>query len=340
MKLIDPFNKAVFHLDRVSDYLKGKTVWPVSMEVDLSDNCNLGCSWCRFAQGHKPSMMPLELAKKIQEQLWNRGVKSIVYSGGGEPTMNPDFNRILVHGRLLELDQGVYTNGTNLEEPSHILDQTTKFVYVSIDAATPKTYEEIKKRDMFKKVIRETHNFCRTKRRTKVGIGFLVSPQNIHEIERAADDLLLLTRADYLQFRPAVGTLTLEQTEEAYERAKAVAAKEPGGEIIVADYKFEDLISHLKGEPRPYQRCHAHNFLGGISADGSVWFCLNHRYEEGFKIGDMTESNFGQIWLSKERMEIARNLDVQKCPILCRPHELNKFLHILTCAQNDHMNFL
>jgi hypothetical protein len=108
----------------------------------------------------------------------------------------------------------------------------------------------------------------------------------------------------------------------------------------VAEYKFEDLIDHLKGGGRAYDQCHAHNFLGGISADGSVWFCLNHRYEEGFKIGDMTTQNFRDIWSGEAKRAVAGPLDVQKCPLLCRPHELNKFLHILKTAQNDHKNFL
>lgn len=43
---IDPPGKLYANLDRVAEIQKGGTPAPVNVEIDLSNRCSLGCSWC------------------------------------------------------------------------------------------------------------------------------------------------------------------------------------------------------------------------------------------------------------------------------------------------------
>jgi len=338
MSLIDPTSKIFYHLDMLQHFLRYydlrvDSVFPISVEMDLSDGCNLKCSWCRFASVHKTTLMSAELAKKILMELADVGVKSVVYSGGGEPLLNMKFGEIAEYGSSLGLDQGIYTNGVNIDKFLDVLSSEMKYVYISVDAATSKTYEEIKGCDLFEQVLQNCSALIKMKRKSKVGLGFLVSPENI-------DDLLLFWRMskglnpDYIQYRPAV---TDNPSKSCLLEAMQWLETIQNEKTIVAWYKFRDLAEN-NGE-RTYTQCYGHNFLGGISADGTVWVCLNHRYHEGFDIGNLQQQSFREIWRGEKRKEAIRRINVATCPKLCRPHELNKILSQLTKG-NPHKNFL
>ena len=64
-------------------------------------------------------------------------VKSVEFSGGGEPTTHPDIIEIIRHEKSLGLNIGIVTNGNSLEKLFPVLDAFT-FIRISLDAATTK----------------------------------------------------------------------------------------------------------------------------------------------------------------------------------------------------------
>jgi len=333
-RLIDPTNKILFHLERLQSFLRGEMVYPISVEMDLSDWCNLKCSWCRFSKSHNPAVMPYWLAEKILRELAEVGVKSVVYSGGGEPLLNPQFREIADLGYSLGLDQGIYTNGVYVYKYVETLNQKMKFVYISLDAATRETFLKVKGSDLFDQVLENVSLLCQQKDKAKIGLGFLVNPENHHEAGMFTK-LLDAFDVDYIQFRPAV----TENIDKKWLRGVMKDLSEFMGveRIIIADYKFKDLLRKDGG--RTYSKCLGHNFLGGISADGTVWLCLNRRYCEGFSIGNLREQSFKEIWNGEKRKQVIQKITLSECPKLCRAHELNKFLAYVTKG-NPHANFL
>lgn len=335
MSLIDPQNKIFFHLDRLQDFLNGKPTYPVSVEMDLSDWCNLGCSWCRFSKAHHNDVMSLDSARHILQQLKDVGVKSVVYSGGGSPLMNSDFDEIVKHGCSLGLDQGIYTNGTEVHKHIEALKSQMKWIYVSLDAATRETYLKIKGKDQFQQVLSNIALLTAEKPKAKIGVGFLVSAENAHEAISFAE-LCRGLNVDYVQYRPAVVEgINRDWLREVVSCLTLVESMDP--RITIAWYKFNDLLRNDGG--RTYMKCYGHNFLGGISANCTVWFCLNYRYRRGYDIGSLKNESFESIWLGRRRKELMERIDVTKCPKLCRPHELNKALDIMVKG-NPHKNFL
>ena len=328
---IDPTNKIFFHPEVLTKFMNGSRIYPISIEMDLSDQCNLKCNWCRYAEGHKPNIMSHELAKKILWEAQSLGVKSVVYSGGGEPLLNPEFEFITKTAALARLDQGIYTNGCFVNaqiEPLSLM----KFVYISLDAATKETYERIKHSDQFERVLRNIRRLTEQKGKAKVGLGFLISPENSDEIEMFAEFLHQFD-VDYIHYRPAI----IDNIDKRWLRPVIRRLqKVEGRRTLVANYKFQEL---LNGGKRTYKECLGHYFLSGITADGSVWLCLNHRYHEQFKLGDANTETLYEIWRGKRIREVEKRLDISKCPVLCRPHELNKVLDTLMKG-NEHANFL
>jgi len=64
---------------------------PKELIIEVSTYCNLQCIHCfRYASDNLRYInMSIENFKKIIDNALNSGVKKIVFSGWGEPTMNP-----------------------------------------------------------------------------------------------------------------------------------------------------------------------------------------------------------------------------------------------------------
>lgn len=85
----------------------------VSTHVSPEGKCNLSCSYCSVTYRDTHSRIPLERIQKYVIDLKSRGLKAVILTGGGEPTLYPEFNDLV---RWLKHDQGLsvalITNGT------------------------------------------------------------------------------------------------------------------------------------------------------------------------------------------------------------------------------------
>lgn len=79
-------------------------------------------------------------------------VKSVEFSGGGEPTTHPDIIEIIRHAKSLGLNIGIVTNGNSLEKLFPVLDAFT-FIRISLDAATKDKYQFVHGVNTFESVI-------------------------------------------------------------------------------------------------------------------------------------------------------------------------------------------
>src|SRR5689334_14804502 len=124
--------KVLTHVDRLASWKAGKQTAPVTVEWDLTNVCSLGCTGCHFAHTHVKgpwmgrAVLPLAyeggtgdfadvaLVKRGLRDMKHAGVKGIVWSGGGEPTLHPNWPEVIVFAREVGLEQGMYTLGGHL----------------------------------------------------------------------------------------------------------------------------------------------------------------------------------------------------------------------------------
>lgn len=157
MKYIDPPNKLLKHIDRIADIMNETPVIPINVEIDLTNRCNLGCQGCHMAYLHSRGVhakrrthetgdiMDTELAISIVRQLAAVGVRSITWTGGGEPTLHPDIAEII---RYTLIPQGIYTNGVQVTpELASLLKIHMDWVYVSLDRHDRDGYMKYKAAD-------------------------------------------------------------------------------------------------------------------------------------------------------------------------------------------------
>ena len=136
--------------------------------------------------------MEWETYKKISQYL--PLVNSVYLSGWGEP---------LLHKRLVDMvkvakEAGCYvgftTNGTLLtyEISKKLVDLNLDLIEISLDGATPQTYEEIRKGAKFKNVIDNISTLISLKHKVrkakpKVMLSFLMMKKNINELSLIVD---------------------------------------------------------------------------------------------------------------------------------------------------------
>jgi MoaA/NifB/PqqE/SkfB family radical SAM enzyme len=91
----------------------------LSMELELSRICNLGCIYCYAASGRAlDNELRLPELLDAVDQAIELGVKKIIILGGGEPLLFPQLFALLAYIRDRNLTVDLFTNGTLLT-PEH-----------------------------------------------------------------------------------------------------------------------------------------------------------------------------------------------------------------------------
>jgi MoaA/NifB/PqqE/SkfB family radical SAM enzyme len=326
MSYIDPASKLMAHADRIAQIQQGLTPAPVNVEIDLSNRCNLGCDACHF--GHVHSRGPLarrrthdtgdlmseELVLRLPGELEAAGVRSITWTGGGEPTLHPQFEQAITgHG----LDQGMYTNGTTImPELAELIKRNMQWVYVSLDRMDRESYRAYKKVDAFDRAVFGIRSLVAAKGGATVGVGYLLSKDNYQSIPAMALFAKMLG-ADYCQFRPQVD-FDPEHPGASQPQpwiAEAIPALERvvGDGFALADVNRFKMLLDWQGHGYPV--CYWTQMQATITPDGRVWRCVNRRGFEGDCIGDLNTECFGEIWQRSQPYNVN-----DQCRVMCRGH--------------------
>jgi MoaA/NifB/PqqE/SkfB family radical SAM enzyme len=134
------------------EWLRGRIE---EIDIELTNDCSLSCVMCpRGKMTRSIGYMDFGLYKKILDEIYP---VTINLTGMGEPLLHPEFLDFLEYAKK-DKDRFIwvclYTNGIHLNEDvaKRLIELEVDEVIISLDAATPKTYKEIKGADEFDKV--------------------------------------------------------------------------------------------------------------------------------------------------------------------------------------------
>lgn len=356
MTFIDPRAKALRHLDRLVAWERGDRPAPVTVEWDLSNRCSLGCQDCHFAHTHtrgpwamKSRLLPMafdgtgdladpRLVVRGLAEMAAAGVRSVVWSGGGEPTLHPAWQVCVREAALCGLEQGMYTLGGHLTaESASCLAQRATFVVVSLDAADAETYAR-EKGVAPSRFQAACHGIVHlVGHQAAIGVSFLLHEDNWTK----AHDMLTLARtlgATYATFRPTIQTHADRPAQPSGPRTWIADAlpllqaldAEPDVEIDPARFQqYADWQGH------GYTACHGIRLNTTITPDGRVWICPNRRGMGGSCLGDLTKESFAAIWARHPGQYTVDD----GCRAMCRLHPVNETLAVLATPR-PHEAFL
>lgn len=342
MSYIRP-DRLLWHMDRIHQIrYNGRTMAPVNVEIDLTNRCSLGCEWCHFAYTHTKGphangqvdadedRMGKQLAFSILDQLTAAGVRSVTWTGGGEPTLHPDFDTMLAKAYQLDMPQGVYTHGGHISvERAARMRAMCDWVYVSLDETGAEAYKRSKGVDRFAAAVAGVERLVKTNGKATVGLGFLLHAGNAHDIPNMVD-LGHRLGVDYMQFRPTI-RFTDEKpglrAEDADWIPNAVASLRlyENDKRVIAD--LERFQQYRYWQDHGYTTCHWSALQTVITPSGRVWRCLNKRMHAGAMLGDLRNESFATVWSRAGSCAVDGD-----CRVMCRGHMSNLQLTELMTA--------
>jgi MoaA/NifB/PqqE/SkfB family radical SAM enzyme len=241
-----------------------------SVNIDILNDCNLGCEYCRVEKGKE--YMPLDLFKEIVDS--NNNTKFFAV-GGGEPLLHPDLEEMI---NYLLVKEKIINVSTNLTRNINVLTKKLPLIFsesppnftlqVNLPASDKELYKEITGRDLFEKV---QNHFTQI---NEIGYNTLVNcpvyKKNIQHIpdhiEFVINELSSKIRINFAYPVGPASDLELPNRDEIQELAIEISRKRLSypkhviSEIAFTSPKMTNVIipcsayAQLFGEK--YQECH------------------------------------------------------------------------------------
>lgn len=345
MTFINPRAKVLRHLDRLAGWDVGLRPAPVTVEWDLSNRCSLGCKDCHFAHTHsrgpwakQPRTLPMAfeatgdladpaLVRRALVQMAQSGVKAIIWSGGGEPTLHPEWMDLVRAAGHEFLKQGMYTLGGHFTaESASFLSHTADFVVVSLDAIDSKSYASEKGVHSSRFAAALNGITWLTGQRAVIGVSYLLHAGN-WTLARAMVDLSRQLGANYTTLRPAIQFAPDRPSVVTTDRGWITDALPLLDELSrESDVEVEParFAAYRDWQGHGYSACKGVRLNTTITPDGRVWLCPQRR-GVGKAIGDLRTESFGAIWA---RHPGQFQVD-DGCRVMCRLHPVNETLATL-----------
>ncbi len=290
---------------------------PISINLDLTTACNYQCDHCvdldilntGIRYDHEKLLSSLEL-------MTQRGLKSVIVIGGGEPTLYPKFGETIRFMKSLGLQVAIVSNGTGNLKIAEVADCMDKndWVRLSLDSGADETFQVMhnpRKAFSLYDICGAVPKIREANPDVTVGFSYIVTwrganindrdiVENLHEIALATR-LARDSKFSYISFKPFLTRDEINNAEvigigeQSHKEAIVAAIQQQVDEAVqleTDDFKvhrstglkalLEGQIQKLEKQP---QQCHMQFFRQVLSPLG-LYNCPVYRNQEHGKLGD------------------------------------------------------
>lgn len=338
------------------DWMKGSEA-PLVVELDTTEVCNLSCPGCVSEDliCNKTSFSSerlLEIAKEMK----NAGVKAVILIGGGEPLAHPAVGQFIEYLGEHDIHIGITTNGCFLDRYLDTIAKYSKWTRISVDAATEQTFDRLRpskcEKSEFFHIIDNMRKLGKIKKGT-MGFSFLIRTSadgfgiesNIHEIFDAA----VLARevgCDYFEIKPsysyaggqdhALVKHSKKDMDYARKEIERLEKLETETFKIIKAINLEDSLNCVEQkQEKIYHKCPVSELRTLVCPSG-VYICPYWRGKDNYRIGNIQEMSFEDMWKSERRKNVVEYTDPsEKCRFHCLRHESNmEVLELINTPSN------
>lgn len=347
------------HIPRLATIKAGGQPNPVHVHFVLSDLCNLHCNFCAYRMpGYFTSqlydkgrlnpdkLIPAAKAREILDDCAAMGVKAIQFTGGGEPTMHPDFARLFSYAQWRGLKTALVTNTYNMTDETIRALMGSTWVRISLDSGTSKTYAMVKGRmDGFNKVLDNILRLAKRRNEEKsdlyIGVGFVVTRDNWQEIPQAIE-AVKETGADSIRFSAVFTSENAGYFKDFGEQANALI--ESGRDLEMPGFRvintFRERFADLSDGRPEFEKCRYQHMATFIGADLNVYACCVIAYNRLGLIGSIKDQRFIKLWNSDAKKNFMDTFDARRCP-RCQFLGRNRVIQkIIDQLPNGHEDFV
>ncbi len=301
-------------------------LYPVVAQIEPTVQCDLDCTFCqsRELRRARPRMHMIfnEFERVINELGFLVRVGLV---GMGEPTLHPDFFKMAELTDRLGIATETVTNCNrhSQEIADKLVSSALKRIAVSVDGATPESYERTRIGGNFRRTISNLERLVRLRgsaERPKFDVQMVALNDNYREIP----DLVRLCAnigvdSLMIQGRPtdwgkdayvgrtvgAAAAMACDDYEAVMERSKAVASE--------LSFELEDHRSLYDDE----HRCAKPWCDLFVSSTGDVVPCCTIADPGVVCMGNLLEQSFDDIWNGPKYLRFRRALQTDGIPRCC-----------------------
>ncbi len=320
---------------------------PRYVQIEPVGQCNLRCQMCsiQFRQDGPPfgppAFMDFERYTHTIDQFI--GLQELHLQGLGEPMMHPRFFEMVEYAVAKGIKVSTNSNLTLLNErrAERCVTSGLDCVHVSIDGATAETYEHIRVRAHFERILAnlERLNKIRERRNSRlphIRLVMVIMRQNLAELpalvrlaaryEIGSICVQLLCHdfresslpAHYLPMRDFVQSQTLLEEEPERVDFYFAEAREVARELhIELRLPRTRLKMHAPGTPGP-QRCDWPWKGAYLSYQGYAMPCCMVSTPDRVNLGRVGEQSVAQIWNGERYEQFRRQLSSEEAPEVCQ----------------------
>jgi radical SAM protein with 4Fe4S-binding SPASM domain len=320
---------------------------PTFLQVEPVGQCNLRCQMCpiQFRRDGPPygppAFMKFETFTSLLDQL--PGLQELQLQGLGEPMMHPRFFDMVAYATARGIRVGTNSNLTllNPQRAARCVTCGLGDLHVSIDGATPETYERIRVRARLDRVLANLQTLLDAKGRLgsvtpRLRMVVVAMRLNLHEFpdlvrlaHRFAIDSVFVQHlchdfgesslpAHYRPMRDFVDEQTLlgedpARVERYFGEARGVA-KELGVRLRLPPTRPR---LHPPGTPGP-QRCDWPWRGAYVSYQGLAMPCCMVATPDRIHFGNMAEQGVATTWNGDAYQAFRNQLSSETPPEVCR----------------------
>ncbi len=305
-------NKMMAHVDRILGDHR-----PITADIFLTNFCNNRCPYCTYRRWEcspDARYMNFDDFRTYAERLKELGVEGFILTGGGEPTIDPEFDKIAEWLSDNGYRWGINTNFNILKKIR------PAYLKVSLDGYDDESYERrrgVRKYGIVRKNIEEYSRWRHENAPgTALGIQMVaIDAYDVYRFYEANADL----DVDYIVLRP------VESTAGGYYRGKSIKGVLKAIDDIckydkraVRNFKWDMLT-------RQESSCVAQWAQIAVNEVGGVMYCCHKPYQ---LIGHVMDKNILEV---KERAYT----EMSKCDIPCRMTAPNAFVSQIRKKRED-----
>lgn len=261
--------------------------FPVRLWIEPTSFCNLQCIMCpnKDLKKEEKGYMDFELFKKIIDEVATFAFE-VHLLHRGESLLHPDFFKMVNYAHQAKLTTKFHTNGTllNEEKSYQLIESGLDQLSFSFDGFDKKTYESIRIKGNFDKIVNNIIQFLEIKKKLKSK-----KPYTIIELINFPELYQKIDKTTKEKFLNNFKGLPLDKIE------------------IKEIHNWAGLLPEIKKDFKNYSPC---TFLWQaliIFWDGSVVPCTQdfHGY---YTLGNVRNSSLAQIWNNPKMMNLRQKI--------------------------------
>jgi MoaA/NifB/PqqE/SkfB family radical SAM enzyme len=278
--------KIAGHTKRLDAFLRGESIFPVTLELDITTHCTRKCAKCPMIRSSFQRHLDLEFVENLFSRL--EGQTGGLLVAGGEPTLSPVFPEILAAARKHGFQEvAIVTNGSLLHNHQVVDALISHSTVVRISMYT---WGEDKCGGVGL-TLRQVESL-RTKvekhgSRLDIGVSVLTWKDRAKDIANICD-AVRSAGAHWVYFHPmcdgwekgAPASVGQEGVLKAIRRYRQ--ASQDGFKVFVSRLRYEATKLQFSGY-------HAAHFLCVVGADGKNYLGAEVKYQPQYIIANLSE---------------------------------------------------